>query len=101
MHALERPEEFWSGNYSGHAIAILSHGGGWIVYLDHILQNRMQFATAEAAVAWLRRKVDTLPARTQRRKTGLDQRRLPPIGVGAEQKAPSAPFEPALAAFGK
>ena len=51
-------EGFWSDTYRGHAIAILNHGGRWLVYLDHVLQQRMQFATPEAAVNWLQRKVD-------------------------------------------
>jgi hypothetical protein len=51
-------EEFWSDTYRGHAIAILNHGGRWLVYLDHVLQQRMQFETPEAAVNWLQRKVD-------------------------------------------
>ena len=58
MQALPFSEGFWSDTYRGHAIAILNHGGRWLVYLDHILQQRMQFETPEAAVNWLQRKVD-------------------------------------------
>ena len=58
MHTLNQTDEFWSESYRGHDIATLNHGKGWLVYLDHVLQPRMMFATAEAAVAWLRRKVD-------------------------------------------
>ena len=58
MQALPFSEGFWSDTYRGHAIAILNPGGRWLVYLDHILQQRMQFETPEAAVNWLQRKVD-------------------------------------------
>ncbi|HEY7083734.1 MAG TPA: hypothetical protein VH519_02875 [Hyphomicrobiaceae bacterium] len=51
-------EGFWSDTYRGHTIAILNHGGRWLVYLDHVLQQRLQFDTPEAAVNWLQRKVD-------------------------------------------
>ena len=53
-----RPEGFWSDTYHGHNIAILNHGGRWLVYLDHVLQNRMLFESAEAAESWLQHKVD-------------------------------------------
>jgi hypothetical protein len=52
-------EEFWSDSYRGHTIATLNRGNGWLVYLDHVLQHNKLFATAEAAVAWLRRQIDT------------------------------------------
>jgi hypothetical protein len=56
-------DEFWSDSYRGHAIATLSHGNGWLVYLDHVLQHNMLFApTAEAAVAWLRWHIDATVA---------------------------------------
>ena len=58
MRATRQVEGFWSDTYHGHAIAILNHGGRWLVYLDHVLQQRVQFDTAEAAVSWLHRKVD-------------------------------------------
>jgi hypothetical protein len=54
---------FWSDVYHGHAIAILNHCGRWLVYLDHVLQPHMQFASAEAAVNWLQSKVDRPKAR--------------------------------------
>jgi hypothetical protein len=50
--------EFWAGTYRGHRIAVLNHSNGWLVYLDHMLQHRMLFDTAEAARAWLQRKID-------------------------------------------
>jgi predicted ATPase len=65
MRAATQLESFWSDTYRGRKIAILNHGGRWLVYLDHVLQHRMLFETAEAAVNWLQRKVD-LP--TQRRR---------------------------------
>jgi hypothetical protein len=58
MQATPFGQGFWSDTYRGHAIAILHHGGRWLVYLDHVLQQRMQFETPEAAVNWLQRKVD-------------------------------------------
>ena len=51
MQVLDQAENFWADTYRGRTIAILNHGGGWLVYLDHVLQPRMMFATAEAAVA--------------------------------------------------
>jgi hypothetical protein len=58
MHTPQQ-SEFWSDRYHGHTIATLNHGNGWLVYLDHVLQHNKLFATAEAAVAWLRRQIDT------------------------------------------
>ena len=65
MQATYEAEGFWSDTYRGHAIAILNHGGRWLVYLDHVLQSRMHFDTAEAAVSWLQRKVDRPRVRGQ------------------------------------
>ena len=65
MRAAIQLESFWSDTYRGRNIAILNHGGRWLVYLDHVLQHRMLFETAEAAVNWLQRKVDRP---TQRRR---------------------------------
>jgi hypothetical protein len=53
-------EAFWSGTYRGHPIAILNHNTGWLVYLDHMLQPRLLFDTAEAAKTWLQRKIDSV-----------------------------------------
>src|SRR5262245_2633714 len=58
MQALEHVEEFWSDTYRGRNIAILNRGGSWLVYLDHVMQHRMLFDTAESAVRWLRRQID-------------------------------------------
>lgn len=60
MNDPDTREPFISDTYRGHQIATLNHGGGWLVYLDHILQNRLKFATAEAAIAWLRRQVESM-----------------------------------------
>jgi hypothetical protein len=64
MYTPRESDEFWSDSYRGHAIATLNRGNGWLVYLDHVLQHKL-FATAEAAVAWLRRQIDiaTAPSR--------------------------------------
>jgi len=58
MQATYQAEGFWSDTYRGRVIAIMNHCGRWLVYLDHVLQPRMQFETPEAAVNWLQRKVD-------------------------------------------
>lgn len=55
-------DPFIADTYRGHRIAVLNHGGGWLVYLDNILQNRLKFATAEAAITWLRRRVEDMAA---------------------------------------
>ena len=65
MQATTQLEGFWSDTYRGHSIAILNHGGRWLVYPDHVLQHRMLFDTAEAAVNWLQRKVDRPKSRRQ------------------------------------
>lgn len=62
MHTHPDSSPFISDTYRGHQIAVLNHGGGWLVYLDHILQNRLKFATSDAAIAWLRRKVEDMAA---------------------------------------
>jgi hypothetical protein len=61
MQAADQAADFWSDTYRGRTIAILNHCGRWLVYLDHVLQERMQFATADAAKTWLQRKVDRRP----------------------------------------
>jgi hypothetical protein len=38
-----------------------------MVYLDHVLQHNKLFATAEAAVAWLRRQIDIAALPSQAR----------------------------------
>jgi hypothetical protein len=57
-------QEFMSDVYRDRSIAILYRHGRWHVYLDHVLQHKVVFATAEHAVAWLRARVDQgIPAR--------------------------------------
>jgi hypothetical protein len=58
MYTKQEDDEFWSGSYRGHSIATLNRGSGWLVYLDHVLQHNKLFATAEAAVEWLRQQID-------------------------------------------
>jgi hypothetical protein len=60
MNSNMNTEIFWSGTYRGHAIAVLGREQGWLPYLDHALQPRMRFATADAAIAWLKRAIDRL-----------------------------------------
>ena len=60
MQSNEQQDHFFSDTYRGHQIATLNHSGGWLVYVDHILQNRLKFATPDAAIAWLRRKVENM-----------------------------------------
>jgi hypothetical protein len=62
MQAIDQTADFWSDTYRGRTIAILNHCGRWLVYLDHVLQERIQFATAEAARSWLQSKVDRRPS---------------------------------------
>jgi hypothetical protein len=58
MQTEEQSQQFCADTYRGHQMAVLNHGGGWLAYLDHVMQNRMLFASAEAAFAWLRRKIE-------------------------------------------
>lgn len=58
MQATHLEEGFWAGRYHGRSIAVFNHSGGWLVYIDHVLQPRMLFDSAEAAVSWLQRKID-------------------------------------------
>jgi hypothetical protein len=58
MITLEQQEVFWSDLYRGRPIAIYNCGGRWHVYLDHVLQHNMVFATGEHAARWLRRRID-------------------------------------------
>jgi hypothetical protein len=65
MRATGQSADFWSDTYHGHTISVLNHGGRWLVYLDHVLQHRVLFDTAEAAVNWLQRKIDRPQLRSQ------------------------------------
>ena len=63
QHTLDEAE-FWSDIYEGRPVAILNRYGRWHVYLDHVLQHNVVFATAENAVAWLTERIDQgIPAR--------------------------------------
>jgi hypothetical protein len=56
--------EFWSDVYSGRPIAVFNRYGRWHVYLDHVLQHNVVFATSEDAVVWLTDRIDRrVPAR--------------------------------------
>ena len=68
MQILQTPDpddsSFQSATYLGRPIAILNRDGRWLVYLDHILQHNVMFATAERAIAWLVDRVEHgIPAR--------------------------------------
>ena len=68
MQILQLPDEegsnFQSATYLGRPIAVLNRSGHWHVYLDHILQHNVVFATAEHAIAWLIERIDRgVPAR--------------------------------------
>jgi hypothetical protein len=57
-------QQFWSETYSGRAIAIFNHHGRWLVYLDHVLQPKVAFATPDAAIVWLTERIDAgIPSR--------------------------------------
>jgi hypothetical protein len=60
MHTVEQPpeQEFWSDVYCGRPIAILNHYGRWHVYLDHVLQQNILFATPDDAIMWLMIRID-------------------------------------------
>ena len=56
--AQTKSPDFLSETYHGRQIAAYRHSQGWLVYLDRVMQQNRQFATAEDAVKWLRRKID-------------------------------------------
>jgi hypothetical protein len=60
MHTLEQPSEqkFWSDVYRGRSIAIFNTHGRWYVYLDHVLQLNIVFASANQAIDWLTARID-------------------------------------------
>ena len=55
--------DFWSDVYRGRHITVFNHHGRWMAYLDHILQPKGVFTTAENAVQWLAQRVDLTPQR--------------------------------------
>jgi len=60
MQALHLHEEqqFWSDSYGGRSIAIFNHHGRWLAYLDHVLLQKVAFATPGDAIAWLTKRID-------------------------------------------
>lgn len=58
MHSPEPTPTFLAGTYRGHHIAVFQHGGGWLAYLDRVLQVNRLFETANEATAWLCRRID-------------------------------------------
>jgi len=63
-HSHSDDQEFVSAIYRGRPIATLNRYGRWHVYLDHVLQHQVVFATADDALAWLMHRVDErFPAR--------------------------------------
>ena len=49
--------EFWSGVYHGRRIAVLQRRNGCHVYLDHLLQHNLVFATTAHARTWLIKRI--------------------------------------------
>jgi hypothetical protein len=64
MHSQHHAAEtnWWSEDYRGRQIAILNHYGRLHVYLDHVLQHNVVFDSGEAALAWLRQRIDQGPS---------------------------------------
>ena len=63
-HQHSDDEEYLSDVYGGRPIAVFNHYGRWHVYLDHVLQHNIVFATADDAVSWLIDRIDQgVPAR--------------------------------------
>ena len=59
-----RRATFWSDVYNGRPIAVVHRYGCWHVYLDHVFQHNLVFATGEQAIAWLVQRIDLgVPAR--------------------------------------
>jgi len=58
MHQTSHEPEFWSDVYEGRSIAIFNYHGCWHVYLDHVLQHNIVFATADRAIVWLTERID-------------------------------------------
>jgi len=58
--------EFWFDVYYGRPIAVLQRDDGWHVYLDHVLQHNLVFATAWHARRWLIKRIDQQRTRDDR-----------------------------------
>ena len=64
VHQHSDEQDFVSVVYRGRPIATLNRFGRWHVYLDHVFQHKVEFDTAEEALAWLMHRVDQrFPAR--------------------------------------
>ena len=62
--AINTSPVFCLGTYKDRNIATYQVHGGWVVYLDDIMQHNLTFATASDGLMWLRRRVD-YPALTR------------------------------------
>ena len=60
MHGIDQGEEqvFWSDVYRGRLISVFCRYGRWHVYLDHVFQHNVLFASAEEAIGWLTERID-------------------------------------------
>lgn len=67
MHTPNQTGAFWSDSYRNRAIATLNltASAGWSIS-THVLQYNKLFATADAAVAWMRQKIDSSAPRGAR-----------------------------------
>lgn len=43
----------WCGVVAGRAVTLAEMANGWLVYIDHILQNKSAFRTALSAYRWV------------------------------------------------
>lgn len=50
--------DYWAMSYKGQHIAVHRHNRGWLVYLNHVMQNKLVFCDARSAANFLRRMVD-------------------------------------------
>jgi hypothetical protein len=57
-HEQDSEQTFWSDVYRGRPIAVLNTHGRWHVYLDHMLQHNVVFASARQAIDWLTARID-------------------------------------------
>ena len=58
IHQHSDDQDFVAASYQGRPIAALNHYGRWHVYLDHVFQHQVVFATMDDALAWLRHRID-------------------------------------------
>jgi hypothetical protein len=60
MQGIESQEEqvFWSDTYRGRPISTFYRHGRWHVYVDHVFQHNMLFASAQDAISWLIDRID-------------------------------------------